>query len=431
MGPSIAGFQVGMTRVWRSVFPSDLLRRVTQTYATQVLNIGVAFATAVVITRSLGPHGRGVYAVAIAIGTLGVQLSNGGFHFANVYHVARDRSLVSTLLGNTLLVSFGLGGMLAVLAWGVFAVKPNLAPVRGIPLAIGLLWIPFGLALMLTENLLLGLKETGAYNTVEALLKIATLVLAVTVVFSLRPQPEWFLIASFVALLLSLGTALFKTSRFVQGWPRPSLTMLRDNLPLGLRAYCIMLFSFLVLRIDLLMVKYMLGTEQAGYYSVAANMADVCLLLPMAISTVLFPQLCGMADLSQRFPLTRRAGLGIAVLLCLTLLVACLLASPLVILAFGRPFLPAASAFVWLAPGILTLGVEIVIVQFLNSLGIPGSVIGVWVVSVVANISANLWAIPRFGIVGASAVSSITYTLTFALITLTIVQTKSRLAVSV
>jgi O-antigen/teichoic acid export membrane protein len=255
-------------------------------------------------------------------------------------------------------------------------------------------------------------------------------VLAIAVVFSHRLQPEWFLIASFAALLVSLSAALFKTSRFVQGWPRPSIAVLRENLPLGLRAYFIMLFSFLVLRIDLLMVKYMLGTEQAGYYSVAANMADVCLLLPMAISAVLFPKLCGMADLRQRFSLTRRTGVGIAGLLCLTLLVACLLAGPMVVLAFGRPFLPAASAFVWLAPGVLTLGIEIVVVQFLNSLGIPNSVIGIWLVSTVANICGNFWAIPRFGIVGASAVSSITYTLTFALILLTIVQTKSRLAVT-
>ena len=70
------------------------------------------------------------------------------------------------------------------------------------------------------------------------------------------------------------------------------------------------------------------------------------------------------------------------------------------------------------------------IVQLLNSLSIPNSVIGVWLVSKVANISGNLWAIPRFGIVGASAVSSITFTLTFVLILLTIVQTKSRLVVT-
>lgn len=429
MCSSAADLQVGVWRIWRSLVPSHLVRTITETYATQVLNIVVAFATTVVITRSLGPNGRGIYAVAIATGTLGVQLSSGGFNFSNIYHVAHDRSLVSKLLGNTLLVSFGLGGLLALLGWAFFVFEPNLAPVRGIPLALGLLWIPFGLALMLTQNLLLGLHEVRSYNTVEALTKVATLFLAIAVIVTRRPSPESFLVASLTALLLSLGTALVKTSRFVQGWPRPSLAILRNNLALSLKAYFIMLFSFLVLRIDLLMVKYILGAEQAGYYSVAANMADVCLLLPMAIGTVLFPKLCGMVDPGGRFALARRAGLGTMFALCIILFVASVLAAPLVTLAFGRPFLPAAAAFVWLTPGILTLGIEIVIVQFLNSLGIPRSVIWIWTVSITANVLGNLWAIPRFGIVGASMVSSISYSLTFVLIVLVIVRTKSRLAI--
>jgi O-antigen/teichoic acid export membrane protein len=413
-----------LQRLWSS----DLCQKVGETYATQVVNIVLSLTTTVLVARSLGPQGRGIYAVALAIGTLGVQLSNGGLHLSNTYHVARDRTLLSALFGNALLVSFGLGGVIAFLGWGLFTVEPRFAPVQGAPLAFGLLWIPFGLALMLTENLLLGIHEVRAYNTVELLSKITGLTLAVAILLSVRPRVELFLAASLTALLLSLGTALFKVRGFVQGWPWPSLALLRDNLPLGLRAYLVMLFSFLVLRIDLLMVKYLLGAEQAGYYSVAANIADVCLMLPMTVTAVLFPKLCRMVDLRQRLALTRQAGFGIALALGLILIVAGVLAAPLVIVAFGRPFLPAASAFIWLTPGVLTLGIEIVVVQFLNSLGIPKSVIGVWVASTLANILGNLWAIPRFGIVGASAVSSISYSLTFVLILLLIVRTKYRLA---
>jgi len=55
-------------------------------------------------------------------------------------------------------------------------------------------------------------------------------------------------------------------------------------------------------------------------------------------------------------------------------------------------------------------------------------VLWVWGMSTLANILANLWAIPRFGIVGASAVSSISYSLTFVLILLLVVHTRFRLA---
>jgi O-antigen/teichoic acid export membrane protein len=422
--PGFDGTYSFLRQLWRN----DLFQKVSETYATQILNIAILLVTTVLITRSLGPQGRGIYAVAMAVGALGVQLSNAGLHFSNTYHVSQDRSLLSALLGNTLLVSFGLGGLIAVLGWTVCSLEPRIAPVQGTALALGFLWIPFGLALMLTENLLLGIHEVRAYNTVEALNKITVLTLVVALLLAVRPRVEWFLAAGFTALLLSLSAALVKLGRFVHGWPRPSLAVLRSNLPLGLRAYLLLLLSFLVLRIDLLMVKYMLGAEQAGYYSVAATMADICLVLPTAIATVLFPKLCGMLDPGQKLTLVRRVSLGVGLALLFTLLVASILAAPLVTLVFGRPFLPAAAAFVWLTPGILTLGVEVVIVQFLNSLGIPKSVLVVWIVSTVANILGNFWAIPHFGIVGASAVSSISYSLTLILILLIIVRTKVRLA---
>jgi O-antigen/teichoic acid export membrane protein len=85
-------------------------------------------------------------------------------------------------------------------------------------------------------------------------------------------------------------------------------------------------------------------------------------------------------------------------------------------LVFGSAFLPAVPAFIWLMPGSFFLGVETVLVQFLNSLGFPKAIIGAWLVVVTLNIAANLWAIPAYGIVGASVVSTICYFAIFVFI---------------
>jgi O-antigen/teichoic acid export membrane protein len=61
----------------------------------------------------------------------------------------------------------------------------------------------------------------------------------------------------------------------------------------------------------------------------------------------------------------------------------------------------------------LFLGVNSVAVQFLNSIGYPKSVVVIWGCSCVFNICIDVWAIPRYGIVGASVVSSISYFLAF------------------
>src|SRR5262249_27058126 len=91
-------------------------------------------------------------------------------------------------------------------------------------------------------------------------------------------------------------------------------------------------------------------------------------------------------------------------------------AKPLVGFVFGKSFLPAVPAFVWLMPGSFFLGIEVVMVQYLNSLGYPRVIVYSWIVVTALNIGVNLWAIPAYGITGAAIVSSISYFLVFGLV---------------
>src|SRR5207237_8390785 len=85
-------------------------------------------------------------------------------------------------------------------------------------------------------------------------------------------------------------------------------------------------------------------------------------------------------------------------------------------MVFGKRFLPAVSPCIWLMPGSFLLGVETVIVQYLNSLGFPRIIAYSWLLVTALNIGVNLWAIPTYGIVGAAIVSIISYSLVFVLV---------------
>ena len=78
--PAIPGenFRAGWLRHWRSAQNSDFVRKVMETYATRIFLMGIALVTTVVVARLLGPQGRGYYAVAAAIGALGVQFGTLG-----------------------------------------------------------------------------------------------------------------------------------------------------------------------------------------------------------------------------------------------------------------------------------------------------------------------------------------------------------------
>jgi O-antigen/teichoic acid export membrane protein len=404
----------------RSLLSSDLARKVLETYATQIALILIGLLTTIAVARTLGPAGRGLYAVALAIGQIGVQLGHIGLVASNTYYLAQNRSLLPRLLANSLLISLavGLGAIVAGLV--IFRARPDLAPVHGTLLVLGLLYIPFGLAFLFGENLLLALHQVRSYNQIEFANRLLILLLVGAVILSGRVAAQSVLTAVVAVMFLSCVAAMFMLRPHLHELPRVSLQLLRRHAGVGVKAYLIILFSYLLLRIDLLMVKYMLGAEQAGYYSVASSMGDYLLMLPGVIGMILFPKLSAMQDWREKLRLSRKAAYGMLAAL-LPLLVIAGVAAPFAIrILFGRAFLPAVSAFLWLLPGILTLGIETVAVQFLNALGYPRIVVVIWGFSVLLNVAGNFWAIPHLGLQGASLMSSLSYTLTLLAILIVI-----------
>jgi len=387
---------------------SRFLRQVFGTYSTQLIMAVLSMVSSVVIARALGPAGRGQYAVAIAIGLIGVQLGNFGLQSTNTYFVAKDRSLLPSLVGNALITSFVLGGLGAAALATIFQSWPN-APLHGRLLWLAAVWIPCGLAYLFFVNLFMGLMEVRLYNAMELFNRVFSAVLIIAVVWAGARAPETIFVAALAALVISLSLTLWKLSHFCAAPASPSFDLFRRNFQLGWKAYLSCLFAFLVIRIDLLMVRSMLGAAPAGYYSIAGTMADYVLLLPIGIATLLFPKLSGLHDDYKRRHITLKAmaGTGGGLLALLILLGTTI--KIVVAILFGKAFAPAAVAFLLLAPGVLFLGLETVLVQYLNSRGFPISVVIMWVATTIFNIAVNLWAIPTYGINGAAGVSSISY----------------------
>lgn len=404
-----AGIVSTLRDLLRAARRSEFARNVSETFATRLILFGTMLVTAVVVARALGPEGRGLYTVAAAIGALGVQFGNLGLQASNTYYAAKDRRLLPALIANTLLISFLLGGAGVAAAWVVFRLWPRLAPLHGAILILSLAWIPFGLAYLLMTNLLIGIQEVRAYNKIEAANKSLTLALIGLAVLAGRSTVEKLFSAGLIALFLSLVWVLLRLRDFLTEPLAPSLQVFRGNIRIGLRAYLASFFAFLVLRIDLLMIQYMLGAKQAGYYSVAVNMADFLLMLPAVVGFILFPKLTAMAETKEKLALTKKAVLGSGAVLVPLLILAAASTRFLVHLMFGEAFAPSAVAVEWLMPGIFFLGLEMVAAQFLASVGFPNVLTVAWFGFSLLNIGLNLWAIPAYGIVGASVVSSLTY----------------------
>ena len=406
-------------QLWRIAAGTELRRNVLETYGTRLLVVAVTFATAIVIARELGPAGRGLFAVAATLGAIGAQFGNLGLHASNIYYVAKDRALLPALIGNTLAVVFA-ACVIAALGGIAFVFWPKLSPVHGTLLLLALASVPVGLAYMLTQGLLLGVNEVRAYNNIECGGKLLALVLICILALVHGGTVELYFGMTLASVMVTFLWALLRLRRDSAEPPKLSFALFRQSIGIGMRAYTIALFGFLLLRIDLLMVKYMLGATEAGYYSISQVLAENTMMFPVVVGLLLFPKLSAIKEREEKMQLANKAVLATAALMLPAVVVAALAAAPIISIAFGGNFLPAVSPFAWLMPGSYFLGIETVMVQLLNSEGFPPIIVVAWIVDTIINVALNFWAIPRYGITGASVVSSVCYFLMFLVVSVVV-----------
>ncbi len=394
--------------LWQALSGTEFSRSVAATTATRGIQMGAGLVTTVIVARVLGPEGRGLFAVATAVGALGIQATNLGLHASNTYAAARDPLRVPALLGNSIVASVLLGGVAAVGVALLCVAWPSLAPVDGTLFALALSTIPLGLFYLLLQGLLLGIHAIGPYNRIEVATRILGLLLVAGVVLVGRIT----VVALFIPVVAATavgGALAFR--RLIAGTAGPVTTsrpLFYENLRYGSRAYLSALFSFLVLRSDLFLVKHLIGAAPAGQYSIAVTLGETLMVVPVVTGALLFPRLAA-ADPAARWPLARRTLGAVAGVMVLVTSIAFVVTVPVIRLLFGPEFLPAAPAFRWLLPGIFLISVNTIFMNLFAAQGMPWFTVISPAIASLTNIAINLWAIPAFGIVGAAIASSVAY----------------------
>ena len=183
----------------------------------------------------------------------------------------------------------------------------------------------------------------------------------------------------------------------------------------GLKFHISILAGAIIIRADLLVVNHFRGAAEAGVYSVASQFALMLMLLPGVIATLLFPRVTSEQD--ARGETTCRVTRYTAFLM----FICCIAAVPLSLLLpfiYGEAFYDATGLLWILLPGVYLIGLESVLVQHFNALGLPRAIPLYWVVTLVFNLVLVFTLVPRLGAQGAAIASTISYAAIFAFVAL-------------
>ncbi|HEV8601965.1 MAG TPA: oligosaccharide flippase family protein [Gaiellaceae bacterium] len=383
--------------------PARLRTDVFLTMGGKAASLLVGLLMVVLIARELGPSRQGLFAVAFSLTLMLIHLGGLGLTTANPYFTAREPDWRPRIVANAVWLAGGLGLALVAVGVGVKLVAPgSLEGLGWAPLAVAFAGAPGALAALFLQSVLLGEGRIVAYNGIEVAQFSLTL-LALAAGFWLLD----FQITGTLAVITAsrFGSALAYLAFLRQPLRWLDLALARRMLAYSFRAYLAIVASFLVIRLDLLLVNGYLGSRQTGLYSIAATVADGMFVLPMVVGLNLFPRVARSGESQETAEVFR----SVAVLYGLVCLATVPLAGPAIRLVFGDDFDGSVSLYYWLLPGIYCLGLLTILAHHFAGRGYPIQAAAVWFVGLGLNLAINVAFLPGRGPWVAALASSIAY----------------------
>jgi O-antigen/teichoic acid export membrane protein len=393
-----------------------LAKNSLRTFISQVTAQVLQFVLGVMTARLLGPEGKGLIHLLIVWLAISTALGSLGLGQASIYFIGKDRKCLLITFGSLLIATAVMSVLLGTAGWLFLRYGPS-DIYYGFPhwiWAMVALLIPVHLLQSFLMQVLSAILRISEINIVEVARVAVQFLLFVSLVFIMG-------MGLYGAFLAYAFAAVFGTAAFFLivvyhgGCPkRPDWRLLVALLRYGVKAYLSSLLGLLSLRLDAMLVASLAvaGIHAAGIYSVATNLAELLLFIPVSIRLTLFPMIAtsSAAEANRLTPAACRH----------TLLLTCILALLLGTVGryaiqhiYGNAFTEAVTPLLILLPGVVLLSQAIILYGDLNGRGKPEATLASTLLSLVTTVTLDCLLIPKYGITGAALASSVAYMMEF------------------
>lgn len=409
---------------------AQLIRGGLGTAGIQAANRILALALGIVLARTLGAEGYGIYAYAFAIMSLLIVLAEAGVPTLLMREVAtsQGREQWGRLRGVLRLAGLFVGVVaasvsvmgLVLLWWWADTVSLSVLYTTGLMLLL----LPVSALSKTVAHSLLGLRRVVIGQAIDLLIRpllVLVLVMAVFVTWPDLRDPQYAMAAQFLgaAAVLIIGIVTLRRLLPVQlktAAPEyPIREWLNSVLPFTLIGGAGVINS----QVDIIMLGWYSSADDVGIYRVATQGAGL-VVLPLYIANAVaaphfarFHAHADMARLQRLVTLSARVALFAALPVTLTIIVA---GNAIVGWAFGTAFAAAYGPMAILSIGWLVIVGLGPVGSLLNMLGHERVVSRILWQTAVLNVVMNGALIPLFGIDGAAVATSVSLVLMHGLL---------------
>ncbi|MCE1252945.1 MAG: polysaccharide biosynthesis C-terminal domain-containing protein [Anaerolineae bacterium] len=375
------------------------------------------------VARTLGPEGKGNYALLINMGYLFMVLLGQSITTGVAYLVSQNRAA----LGRLSMQLLGIGLIQVFVAFGLLAgVQHTPLSPAFLPPGAGLIVLLLGAALPVVQNLQEYWRHSlvAHNNAYEAnQLVMAQRMLQVGFVLVLGGLYLWgglrfdyVLVVSLTVLSFAIANILFlrKLSAFFT-WGDSGL---KEIITFSIPCYLGDLFKILNYRMDIFFVSFFQGAREVGFYSTAVGTANLILMIAQAFAINLFPKVASSQDTPRENAL--RTAQIVRIILWFNLVCSVglgLVSFWLLPFLYGEVFINSVTPLLLLLPGTLLLSLTFVLSSYINGIGKPRVNTTIAVISLAVTVVLDILLIPAFSKEGAAIASSLAYSIS-AMLTL-------------
>ncbi|MBI2984452.1 MAG: flippase [Candidatus Kerfeldbacteria bacterium] len=394
----------------------SFVRNTALTLMTRVGNILFGLVISILLARELGPNDRGIYALATLVPSLAILFVGAGLSSATVYLLGKKKYAPGLIAGNNIMLNLGLGAIGIIMTMLMFlAFRQRFfldVPIYSFVAVVAAL--PFMLYNSNEVAIAQGLQRFSLYNgltSVQVFVQFTILGgLFLTRSLTLPAAMVSFFGSTFInSVILSVATKkIVGQYSFLldRGYVKESLSF-------GVRAQLSNVVAFLHLRIDQLILAVMTNPATVGFYAVATGLTERLWLLSESVSVIHYSRMSAEVDEAQRRRLTPVLTRNIMWLTIVGAGILALLSKWFITWFYSSRFLPVLLPFNILLLGTIFVSGARILANDITARGLPMVNTRVNSISVVMNIVLNLIFIPFYGMAGAAAASTISYSLLF------------------
>jgi O-antigen/teichoic acid export membrane protein len=361
----------------------------------------------VILTRALGKSEFGVWSTLSTVVFLGGALTDLGFTSLAVRYAASNPDDASGWLGSLLIVRVATS-VIAAGGCALAALALNRGHMMVLAGAILSVTVLYGGVSSLSAAFQLRVRNdlTIVVLTVGTVLWTGGAIAAAVFDLHLVGFALVFSAASIVTTTFGAWLALRQMHVSLAGWKPRILTFIRVGLPLSISA--LLIYSYA--RVDQILVFRYAGSSAAGLYGVAYRVLDQATVIPLSITTTLYPliiraQSRSLGDL--RF-IVQAAFESMWALSLGAVVVAVVCGGPLMGLVFGSAYAVTGPTLAVLMGAFVVISLNYLIGSFILVFNLQGFTSVVSLLGLIFNVAFNIIFIPRWGYLAAAIATTAT-----------------------